>query len=254
VACAGSVCEGIGVTVSYSPAELLIAVVARLLDGCRHVVTGAASPIPGAAALLAREISGGGLRVSLLGSLRNNSFTNGGVELFDLAGQGRIDAFFLGGGQIDGEANINLVGAGGYPKSEVRWPGSFGSSYLYFMVPRVILFREEHSRRVLVPKVEFISAPGVSLPGVYRPGGPFKLVTGRALFGFDRERRRFRLESVHPGHTIEEIMENTGFDFDRPEHVPMTPPPTPQMLYLLRARVRQAVAEVYPRFAALLPQ
>ena len=254
VACAGSVRESLGVTVSYSSAELLIAVVARLLDGCRHVVTGAASPIPGAAALLAREMSGGALRVSLLGSLRNSSFTDGGVELFDLAAQGRIDAFFLGGGQIDGEANINLVGVGGYPKSEVRWPGSFGSSYLYFLVPRVILFREEHSRRVLVPKVDFISAPGGSPAGVYRPGGPFKLVTGRALFGFDRVRRRFRLESVHPGHTVEEIIENTGFDFDRPEHVPVTPPPPPEVLHLLRARVRQSVAEVYPRFAAALPQ
>ena len=51
-------------TSGFSRAELLIAVVARLLDGCRHVVTGAASPIPGAAALLARELSGGSLRVS----------------------------------------------------------------------------------------------------------------------------------------------------------------------------------------------
>ena len=251
---ADSAGESVGVTPGFSRAELLIAVVARLLDGCRHVVTGAASPIPGAAALLARELSGGSLRVSLLGSLRNNSFTNGGVELFDQAAQGRIDAFFLGGGQIDGEANINLVGAGGYPRSEVRWPGSFGSSYLYFLVPRVILFREEHSRRVLVPRVEFISAPGVSPPGVYRPGGPSKLVTGLGLFGFDRERRRFRLESVHPGHTVEEILDNTGFDFDRPEHAPVTPQPTPQVLQLLRARVRPAVAEAYPRFAATLPQ
>ena len=78
---------------------------------------------------LARERSGGRLRVSVLGSERHNPFTDGGVELFDCAAQGRIDAFFLGGGQIDGEANINLVGVGGYPHSRVRWPGSFGSAY-----------------------------------------------------------------------------------------------------------------------------
>ena len=71
---------------------------------------------PGAAALLARERSGGRLRVSVLGSERHNPFTDGGVELFDCAAQGRIDAFFLGGGQIDGAANINLVGVGGYPQ------------------------------------------------------------------------------------------------------------------------------------------
>ena len=217
------------------------------------MVTGASSPIPATAALLAREQSHGQMRVSLLGSLRNNSFTDGGVELFDLAAQGRIDAFFLGGGQIDGEANINLVGAGGYPRSVVRWPGSFGSSYLYFLVPRVILFREEHTRRVLVPRVDFISAPGASPAGVYRPGGPYKLLTGLGLFAFDRMRRRFRLEGVHPGHTVEEIVDNTGFDFDRPEHVPVTPPPGPRTLELLRSRIRDEVGEAYPRFAATLP-
>jgi glutaconate CoA-transferase subunit B len=241
------------VTSGFSSTELLIGVIATLLEGCRHVVTGASSPIPATAALLAREQSHGQMRVSLLGSLRNNSFTDGSVELFDLAAQGRIDAFFLGGGQIDGEANINLVGAGGYPRSVVRWPGSFGSSYLYFLVPRVILFREEHTRRVLVPRVDFVSAPGTSPAGVYRPGGPYKLLTGLGLFAFDRMRRRFQLESVHPGHTVEEIVDNTGFDFDRPEHVPVTPGPGPRTLELLRSRIRDEVGEAYPRFAATLP-
>jgi glutaconate CoA-transferase subunit B len=240
-------------SVPCNSTELLIVVIARLLEGCRHVVSGASSPIPGAAALLARELSGGATRVSILGSRRNNSFTNGGVELFDLAAQGRIDAFFLGGGQIDGQANINLVGTGEYPTTDVRWPGSFGSSYLYMLVPRVILFREQHTRRIMVPRVDFISAPGDSARGVYRTGGPYKLVTCLGLFAFDRERRRFRLESVHPGHTVEEILDNTGFDFDRAENVPMTLPPEPRVLDLLRARIRGEIAEAYPRFALGLP-
>ena len=230
--------------------ELLIAAIARLLEGCRHVVTGASSPIPGAAALLAREMSGGLLHVNVLGSTRHNAFTNGGVELFDLAAQGRIDAFFLGGGQIDGQANINLVGTGRYPDLEVRWPGSFGSSYLYFLVPRVILFRAEHSRRVMVPKVDFVSAPGVSPANVYRPGGPYKMVTGLGLFAFDRQRGRFRLESVHPGHTVEEVVENTGFDFDKAATVAETPAPSPETLRLMREVVAPQLAEVYPQFAA----
>ena len=233
----------------FSQRELLVAVIARLLEGCGHIVVGASSPIPGAAALLTRALSAGATRVSILGSRRNNSFTNGGVETFDLAAQGRIDAFFLGGGQIDGQANINLVGTGGYPDSEVRWPGSFGSSYLYFLVPRVILFREEHTRRVMVPRVDFISAPGVSEADVYRPGGPYKMVTGLGLFAFDRTRRRFSLDSVHPGHTVDEILDNTGFDFDRPAQVPFTPPPEAHILELLRTQIRAEIAEAYPRFA-----
>src|SRR5215813_8030046 len=134
-----------------SQEELLIATIARMLGGLGHVAVGVASPIPGAAALLARARSGGSLRVSLLGSEDNNFFTDGGRELFDCAAQGRIDAFFLSGVQIDGAANVNLVGIGGYPTSERRFPGSFGSAYLYFLVPRVILFQPEHSTRTLVP-------------------------------------------------------------------------------------------------------
>ncbi|HYB10691.1 MAG TPA: CoA-transferase [Alphaproteobacteria bacterium] len=236
--------------IEHTKTEVLIATLARLLAGCRHVCVGAASPIPGSAALLARAQAGSALRVNLLGSRRHNFFTNGGVELFDCAAEGRIDAFFLGGGQIDGQANINLVGTGEYPTTNVRWPGSFGSAYLYFVVPRVILFREEHSRRALVEKVDFVSAPGTSAPGTYRPGGPCALVTGLAHFSFDRTRRRFRLESVHPGHSLEEIFDNTGFSFDKPECVPSTPPPDGESLALLRGLVRDELAETYPRFAA----
>ncbi len=233
----------------WRPEELLIDVLAGMLEGLAHVAVGAASPIPGAAALLAHERSGGRVRVSVLGSERHNPFTDGARELFDCAAQGRIDAFFLGGGQIDGEANINLVGVGGYPQSRVRWPGSFGSAYLYFLVPRVILFREEHSRRVLVPKVEFVSAPGVSPANLYRPGGPYALVTGRAVFRFDRARARFLLQSVHPGQTLTDILDNTGFAFDLPGDVAETPAPTRATLALIRGPVGRAIAETYPGFA-----
>jgi glutaconate CoA-transferase subunit B len=235
-----------------SSTELLVAVVARLLAGCGHVAVGQSSPIPGSGALLARRLSGGAMRVSVLGSRRNNFFTNGGVELFDLAAQGRIDAFFLGGGQIDGHGNINLVGIGAQQRTEVRWPGSFGSAYLYFLVPRVILFREEHTRRVMVPRVDFVSSPGASAAGTYRPGGPYALVTGLGLFYFEREKQRFRLESVHPGHTVEEILDNTGFEFDLPEAVPVTPVPDERTLALIRSEIRPEIAEAYPRFAAAL--
>lgn len=230
--------------------ELLISVIAGLLEGCRHVAVGASSPIPGAGALLAQNLSGGEMRVNVLGSRRNNFFTDGGVELFDCAAQGRIDAFFLGGGEIDGHANINLVGVGGYPQSAVRWPGCFGSAYLYLLVPRVILFREEHSRRVLVEKVSFISAAGPTGDKIYRPGGPHALLTNMALFSFDNARRRFRLESVHPGHSLEEVLDNTGFAFDRPEAVPQTPLPDAERLARIRGPIRESIGETYPRFAA----
>jgi glutaconate CoA-transferase subunit B len=120
------------------------------------------------------------------------------------------------------------------------------------MVPRVILFREEHSRRVLVPEVDFISAAGPDPEDPHRRGGPQALVTEMALFAFERARGRFRLESVHPGHDLDEVIANTGFDFDRPASVPETPLPDAETLALIRGPVACEIARTYPRFAARL--
>jgi glutaconate CoA-transferase, subunit B len=236
----------------FRPEELLADVIARLIGDVRHIAVGNASPIPATAALIARERGRlqnlGRPYVSLLQSRKHNFFTDGARELFDCAGQGRIDVFFLSGGQIDGEGNVNLVSTGDYEHPKVRFPGSFGSAYLYYVVPKVILFRTEHSRRTLVPKVDFISAPGASKTNVYRPGGPIALVTNRCLFNFVNG--HFVLANVHPGHTVEEIVENTGFDFEMPATVPQTRAPSPETLKLMREVVAPQLAEVYPQFAA----
>jgi glutaconate CoA-transferase subunit B len=234
----------------FVPEELLADTIMRLIGEVRHVAVGNASPIPALAALTLRERGGGKPYVSLLGSRRHMFFTDGGRELFDCAGQGRVDVFFLSGGETDGQGNINLVSIGDYDQPKVRFPGSFGSGYLYYVVPKVILFRLEHSRRTLVPKVSFISAPGGSDENVHRTGGPVGLITNRCLFSFDRARKRFTLASVHPGHTVEEIVEHTGFDFDRPDDVPVTQAPSAETLRLMRETVAPQLAEVYPQFAA----
>lgn len=229
-----------------STPELLIATIADMLKGLGHVAVGASSPIPGSAALLAQARSGGAMRVSVLGSESDNFFTDGGVELFDCAAQGRIDAFFLSGGQIDGAGNVNLVGLGEPPGRTVRFPGSFGSAYLHMLVPRVILFREEHSLRTLVERVDFVSAPGTSPPGTYRPGGPKALVTGRAAFAF--EDGGFALRSVHPGESVAGVRAATGFDFATAADVRETPGPDAETLATLRGPVAERVAATYPAF------
>jgi len=234
--------------VTFRPEELLADQIAQLIGDVRHVAVGNASPIPATAALLARERGRGRPYVSLLGSPKNTFWTDGARELFDCAGQGRIDVFFLSGGQIDGHGNINLVEIGDHAHPKVRFPGSFGSAYLYYVVPKVILFRTEHSRRTLVPQVDYVSAPGASEPNVFRTGGPVALITNRCLFSFAGG--RFTLQSVHPGHTVEEVIEHTGFDFDRPANVPETPPPSAETLKLMRETVAPQLAELYPQFAA----
>ncbi|MGH7091713.1 MAG: CoA-transferase, partial [Stellaceae bacterium] len=223
---------------------VLIETVRRLLTGARHVAVGANSPIPAAAAFLeARRDSG--LVVSLQQSPQHNRFTDGGRELFDAAGQGRIDVFFFSGAEIDGTGNINLVAVG-----KRRFAGCYGSAFLYFAVPRIVLFRTEHSRRTLVERVSFVSAPGTSPPHIWRRGGPVALVTPLCHFAFDPAVRRFRLASVHPGHTVEEVRDRTGFAFAAPEPVPPTPLPDAATLGELRGPVARQLAAIYPKFTA----
>jgi glutaconate CoA-transferase subunit B len=231
----------------------LVCALARLLQERRHIAVGSNSPIPGTAALLARELSGGATRVEILGSRKYSSFSGLG-DLFDCASLGRLDAFFLSPGQIDGQANINMVGIGDYPKLNVRWPGGHGSPLLYMMIPNIILFRHDHRSRTLVSKVDFVTAPGISEPNIYRPGGPTDLLTGMAHFSFDRNRGRFSLNSVHPGYTVDAIVENTGFDFDCSDVVPVTPKPDPGTVALIRERVADQIAELYPNFADSLSE
>ncbi len=237
---------------TVSPEEFLICAISRLLcdRDIRHVAVGAASPIPGAAALLAQATKNPLLRVSIIHGDTNNPFTDGGRELFDCAGQGRIDAFFLGGVQIDGAANINLVGLGKYPDTTRRFPGSFGSAYMYFTVPNVFLFAHEHSTRVLVPEVDFISAPGSSPDDVARAGGPKYLVSNLAIMEFDRTKKIFRLLSVTPEHSVAEVIDKTGFEIEIAPEVSTTGQPKIEQLDILKRKVAPSLARTYPDFAA----
>jgi glutaconate CoA-transferase subunit B len=55
---------------------------------------------------------------------------------------------------------------------------------------------------------------------------------------------------VHPGHSVAEIVEHTGFDFDQPANMPATAAPSPETLRLLRTVIAPQLVEVYPQFAA----
>lgn len=117
----------------------------------------------------------------------------------------------------------------------------------------MILFRDEHSPRVFVPKVDFVSARAIT-PEVPRRGGPYALLTNMALFDFNREAGGFSLRSVHPPFTPADIRENTGFAYQEPEVVRETPRPDAATLALLGGRVLDELAETYPAFARAMKQ
>jgi glutaconate CoA-transferase subunit B len=119
---------------------------------------------------------------------------------------------------------------------------------MYFVVPQIILFREEHSPRTLVDQVDFVSAPGVSDENIYRPGGPKYLLTNRALFKFNKDLKKFSLLKLNQNQTIQDIKELTGFKFDISENISDMLDPDTSRLKILRDKIAPMVSEFYPEF------
>jgi glutaconate CoA-transferase subunit B len=233
----------------YTPEELMAVLISREVKDFETVGVGAASPIPASGCILAEQLHAAHINLIILGSSEYYPFPGGGSELHFLAQRGDMDLFFLSGIQIDSRGNINLHVIGDYQSPQVRLPGAYGSAMLYYMAHRVILFRTEHTKRTFVEKVDFVTAPGITPAHVHREGGPAKVVTPKALLGWDRQEGRWLLEAVHPGSSVEEVRENTGFDLKTASSFRMTPFPTELELSTLRTAVREKVKKIYPEFA-----
>jgi glutaconate CoA-transferase subunit B len=219
--------------------ELMACVIARALGDGERVGVGVNSPIPAAAVLLARRMHAPTLRF-WRPRVEGAELFAGSKEFFDFAQRGRLDVFFLSGVQIDARGRINLHVLGEYERPERRFAGAFGSAVLYPIVPRVILFRVEHSRRVFVPEVDFVTAAGT----------PDRVVTSLAVLGFDRAAGTLVLDSYHPGQSIESVRAATGFDLPAGPRVRETEPPSAEQLRILREEVYPLLAGVYPAFVA----
>jgi glutaconate CoA-transferase, subunit B len=233
----------------YTPEELMAVVISREVRDFETVGVGAASPIPASGCILAEQLQTPHINLIILGSSEYYPFSGGGSELHFLAQRGEMDLFFLSGIQIDGRGNINLHVIGDYRSPQVRLPGAYGSAMLYYMAHRVILFRTEHTKRTFVEKVDFVTAPGITAANVHREGGPAKVVTPKAVLVWDRSKESWLLEGVHPGSSVEEVKENTGFDLRMSSSYKMTPPPTEKELSTLRTVVREKLRKIYPDFA-----
>jgi glutaconate CoA-transferase subunit B len=141
-------------------------------------------------------------------SLRGGRGIIGSLELFDLARRGKLDVMFFGPAQVDRRANINLSVIGSFDKPRVRLPGGAAAAFLYRRARRVIMWLMEHSRRTLVDKVDFVTAPGPS-----GKEGPREIVlcTPRAVFRFDHDEGELVLTGLMPQVSLEEAIEAMGF-------------------------------------------
>jgi len=232
----------------WTPAETMAVVIARRLRDGETIAVGSVSPIPASACLLAQARHAPNARLILLGSPDHFPFDGGLQEFYNFAARGKLDVFFASGAQIDQQGNFNLSVIGDPVRPRIRLPGGRANGVLAFLARRLILFRTEHSRRVFVPRVDFVTAPGATPPGVYRLGGLSAVVTDLAVLEFNTDRGRLELGTVHPGVTPAEVRARTGFPLDGPDPVGVTPPPDAEELALLRTVVRERLTAFYPEF------
>ena len=130
-------------------------------------------------------------------------------------------------------------------------PGQYGTGMLYYAVPRIIMFRTEHTRRTFVEKVSYISGAGTSPEGFSRRTKEVKVITPMAVLMLNQETRVLELDSVHPGYTAKQVQENTGFDLGIKGDIPTTPPITEDEIRTLRTTVKAHMieSETYPDLA-----
>ena len=155
---------------------------------------------------------------------------------------GRIDVGFLGAAQIDRYANINTTVIGGYDDPKVRLPGAGGAPEIAASCGEVIVIVRQNPR-AFVEQVDFITSVGHgSGPGDreklgLRGKGPTKVITDLGILEPDAETRELVLTHVHPGVTVEQALEATGWDLKIADDLRTTEPPTDDELRALRELV-----------------
>ena len=165
--------------------------------------------------------------------------TSGLFYALGLLQRGKIDLGFLGGAEVDQYGNINSTVIGDYFNPKVRLPGSGGANDIASLAKRTVII-VPHQKRKFPKKINYITTPGyLDGPGArakagLEGGGPKKVITDLAVLGFDDKTKKMKLETTHPGVSIKEVKEKTGFELLIPDKVPNTELPTPEEVELIR--------------------
>lgn len=152
--------------------------------------------------------------------------------------RGFIDVGFVGGAQVDKFGNINSTVIGSYEKPKVRLPGSGGGCEIAGLSKRTVIITP-HEKRRMVEKVDFVTSPGFLSGAGAREraglsGGPSAVITTMGVLRFDEKTKEMYLASYHPGLTVEQVKQNTGWDLTVSPKIRETEPPTTEEVEILR--------------------
>jgi glutaconate CoA-transferase, subunit B len=245
--------------ITFSSAELMIVNAARLLKNGDVVFVGVGQP--NLACNLAKRTHAPELvmiyEAGVIGaeparlplSIGDPTLVSGAlsvVSMYDIftnyLQRGNVDVGFLGGAQIDKYGNINATTIGDdYVHPKVRLPGSGGAQEIAAWANRCYIMTP-HQKRRFPEKVDFITSAGF-LEGKgerekagLRGKGPVAVVTDLGLLEPD-ESGELILTALHPGKTVEQAQENTGWNLKTAASLRLTEPLTEEELTILRTQL-----------------
>jgi glutaconate CoA-transferase subunit B len=167
-----------------------------------------------------------------------SSFTD---ILGTLLHNGRVDVGFLGGLETDQFGNLNTSMIGD-PHGDFRHMiGSGGANDIASSARRTIIIIRHEARKIR-KAISFVTSPGYLTGGDSRaraglPGGPSRVITDKAIFGFHPESKQMSLLSIHPGITLDDVLKTMGFAPLVPPDVSVTEPPEAGQLRLIRETI-----------------
>ncbi len=169
---------------------------------------------------------------------KSRYFTNTMGTMGGFLHRGLVDVGFIGGLEIDKYGNLNSTMIDRPDGGFRHFTGSGGANDIASLSKKILVIMP-HEKRKFPEKVSYNTSSGFLGGGTTRAdagligGGPSKIITDKAILGFDEETKGMKLLSVHPGVKIEDVVEHTGFELiiDRVEE---TLPPTGEQIELLR--------------------
>jgi len=241
----------------YSVGEIMCVTLAKEIEDGDVVVLGSFTPLAYASYILAKithapsstllAYAAVDFRPFQLSFLRAEAAATRGAALLwtmledlnsvHLKGRGDVEA--ISSIQADQYGNINLSAIGDYNKPKLRGPGGAGAPEVIKMHRKMIGYFPNHSKMTFVPKVDVITGTRYligaqeRIKSGYRPG-PIRYITNLAVISKEEKDKPFKIDSLHPGIKVEDVVNNTGFELEIPKQILETEKPTEEQVRLIR--------------------
>ncbi|MHA1933083.1 MAG: CoA-transferase subunit beta, partial [Promethearchaeota archaeon] len=182
----------------------------------------------------------------------NSLFVGDSIDALSILQRGEITIALLSTSMVDKYGNCNTTVVGPYEKPIYRLPGGGGATEIAGMAKRLIWMIDDHIKRRLPEKLDFITDPGYLegfdsriKAGYPSDTGPEVIVTPFCIMKFDPETKEAYLDALHPNITIEQVKENTGWELKIAEEVKQLDPPTLKEIEVCRQTMKDAIDQYF---------